>query len=114
MVIPDPETLLNLPGMEYVLMVDTHRCQYSKTLLNELKMTCRSKDKADPPVSRIRFVDVGHLAYEDLLNTWLPGFPCIVHEGKLHLGIDAFKVCRERTRSLDGVVLETYTDPMKE
>ena len=56
------------------------------------------------------YVDIGELDPKTFVgSTWLPGVPCLVSSGNVHLGIDAFCKCRELMRTPVGIRFEQYT-----
>jgi hypothetical protein len=83
-----------------IVFLHRRKCPFSRTLYNELKVA-----SSDTSVVTLRCIDLGRLSPELLDDTWLPGTPCFVHTGDVHLGIDAFAKCRDLIRSVDGVRL---------
>jgi hypothetical protein len=94
------EEMASAQGALRLVFVHRRKCPYSKSLYGELKVASRS---SSPVV--VRCIDLGRIPDEQLRDSWLPGTPCYVHAGDVHLGIDAFRQCRELIRSVDGLCL---------
>ncbi len=87
----------------HVLVVDRRRCGFSKVLLEELE---RAVPLSKTPQT-IQAIDLGRMDLADVeADTWVPGVPCFVSDGSLHLGVDAFNKTREMVRSLEGIRLQ--------
>lgn len=93
-----------------LLIVDLYRCQFCQRLLDELKLARPSKDGQG---NVLYFFDMGRLGPSELdrlAASWMPGVPCLVSDGSVHLGVDAFNKCREFARSVEGLVLQELHD----
>lgn len=94
------EEMASAQAMLRLVFVHRRKCPYSKSLYGELKVASR----ATSPIV-VRCIDLGRVPDEQLRDSWLPGTPCFVHAGNVHLGVDAFQQCRELIRSVDGLCL---------
>ena len=87
----------------HVLIIDRRRCGFSKVLLEELE---RAVPLGQTPQT-VHTIDLGRMDLAEIQeDTWLPGVPCFVSDGSLHLGVDAFNKTREMVRSLQGIRLQ--------
>lgn len=87
-----------------LLIVDRHRCAFSKALMEELKI----HNRTDASCPTLYFIDIGTLPCESLQKSWVPGTPCMLYEGDVMMGVDAFDKSRELMRSIEGCRLEEF------
>lgn len=98
-------TLLSQPLQKPTVIVDTRRCRYSSELVKELQRTDINE--------AVAILDIGTLSLDTVQSVdWLVGVPCLLHEDKAFLGVDAFSKSREVARSaLLGHHDTSTTDP---
>lgn len=101
----EPEAISSLDPSMMVVFLDRHRCPFSRSLYDEMTVTSM---KQSP--HKLWYVDIGMTPPEDLRGTWLPGVPCLVSDGEVYLGVDAFAKCREMLRSVEGADVQPLQD----
>ncbi len=99
-----------------LLVVDTRSCPHSKRLMEEVQVntaihsTASKRPKQATTLIVLDTCDMHGLLSEVRVDTWLPGVPCLIAQGRIHLGVDVFRRCREIVRSARGAVLHRYTN----
>lgn len=92
-----------------LLIVDTKQCQHSHRLVEEVKVATElNAVKNSPKIMHILDLCEQDGKALDIL-TWLPGVPCLLAGNKVHLGVDAFTKCRELSRDMQGLSLQTLS-----
>lgn len=92
-----------------LLIVDTDACPHSRRLVDDLKVICTLGASAPERRRSMHVMDLAKHEGKALdVLTWLPGVPCLLYQSNVHLGIDAFRKCRELARTDDGVVMHAF------